>query len=161
MKIGRPTLFGFILADFILISDQVSKWFVLEELNLRDVGQIPIAPFFNLTMVWNQGVSFGLLTAGSDWARWGLVALSAVISIGFAVYLTRAERVLTGLALGLVIGGAIGNLIDRVRFGAVADFLDFSALHFPWVFNVADASITIGAILLAYDLLVNDPKKPA
>jgi len=161
MKIGRPTLIGFILADFILIADQISKWFVLEEMNLRDVGQIPILPFFNLTMVWNQGVSFGLLTAGSDWARWGLVGLSAVISIGFGVYLARAERVLTGVALGLVIGGAIGNLIDRVRFGAVADFLDFSSLYFPWVFNVADASITIGAIVLAYDLLVNDSKKPA
>ena len=111
-------------------------------------------------MVWNRGISFGLLRADNEFARWGLVAAMLLIAGVFATWLRTAERKLTAVALGLVIGGAIGNVIDRIRFGAVADFLDFNGLWFPWVFNVADAAITVGAILLAVDMLFVAESEP-
>jgi signal peptidase II len=78
----------------------------------------------------------------------------------FAYWLRSAERRMTGVALGLVIGGALGNVVDRIRFGAVADFLDFNGLWFPWVFNVADAAITVGAIVLAVDMIFFTETEP-
>lgn len=152
-------LLGLVPATLLFIADQVSKWWILEQIQLPRLGRIEISPIFDLTMVWNYGVSFGLLKAGSELERWGLVVLSGVISAVFAVWLARAERRLTALALGIVIGGALGNMVDRIRYGAVADFLDFSGLYFPYVFNVADAAITIGAAVLFLDLMFNDPKK--
>lgn len=150
---------GALLSVAILLADQLSKWWVLSGLRLREVGQIPVLPFFDLTMVWNRGVSFGFLAASSEFGRWGLVILSGVIAVVFAIWMARAVRGLTVTALGLVIGGAVGNMIDRVQYGAVADFFDFGPI-FPWVFNVADSAITIGALLLAIDLLAN-PDPPA
>lgn len=158
--------FGLLLAGAVFVVDQISKYFVLGPgrfsppgcleagLNCRVVEVLP--PLFNLHMVWNRGVSFGLLRADQDLARWGLVALSFVISGVFLWWLRGAHSKVTATALGLVIGGALGNVVDRIRFGAVADFLDFSmdGRFFPWVFNVADAAITVGAILLAVDMLL-------
>lgn len=152
-------LLGLLPATLLFIADQASKWWILEQIQLPRLGRIEISGIFDLTMVWNYGVSFGMLKAGSELERWGLVALSAIISAVFAVWLARAERRLTALALGIVIGGALGNMIDRIRYGAVADFLDFSGLYFPYVFNIADAAITIGAAILFLDLMFNDPKK--
>ncbi len=154
--------FGLILAVVVIILDQIAKYIVLGPGHFSPPGCleggydcrfIPISPVFNLQMVWNRGVSFGLMKANTDIVRWGLVGLSLVISGVFASWLRTAERRLTAVALGLVIGGALGNVIDRIRFGAVVDFVDFSGLMFPWVFNVADAAITVGAILLAVDML--------
>lgn len=156
--------FGLLLAGVVFVADQITKWIVLERYHFSPPGClefrtsppcrfVELTPFFDLQMVWNRGVSFGLLRADEDLARWGLVALSFVISGVFLWWLRSAERRLTGVALGLVIGGALGNVIDRIRFGAVADFLDFNGLWFPWVFNVADAAITVGAILLAIDMV--------
>ncbi len=154
--------FGLTLSAIVMIADQITKWIVLgpgrfSPPGCLETGQncrfIEISPFFDLQMVWNRGVSFGLLRANEDLARWGLVALSFVISGVFLWWLKGAERKLTAAALGLVIGGALGNVIDRIRFGAVADFLDFHGLWFPWVFNIADAAITVGAIMLAVDML--------
>jgi isoleucyl-tRNA synthetase len=165
---ANPLRTGLLLAGAVFAADQVTKWWVLERLNFSPPGCLEanvgcgnrdISPFFDLTMVWNRGVSFGLLEAGHDLARWALVALSVVISIIFVSWLRKAERGLTVLALGLVIGGALGNVIDRIRFGAVADFLNFSELHFRWVFNIADAGITVGAILLLADLVLNGEKR--
>lgn len=163
---SRQSLSGFLLALAVFIADQASKVWIMGMLGTRappDFGQIEISPIFDLTMVWNYGVSFGMLRAGSDFERWLLVGLSAVISGGFAIWLTRTQRLVTVVALGLVIGGALGNMIDRIRFGAVADFFDFSGLFFPYVFNVADAAITIGAILLALEMLFtkDEPKSAA
>jgi signal peptidase II len=152
--------FGLTLILGILALDQLSKYWIINHLRLPEIGKMEISSFFDLTMVWNYGVSFGALKADAAWERWALVGLSAVIASIFAVWLTRAQRGHTILALSLVIGGAIGNMIDRIRFGAVADFLDFSALYFPWVFNVADSAITIGAILLALDMLLNPDDPP-
>lgn len=153
---------GLIIAGVVFVADQITKWLVLgpgafsppgcleASLNCRF---IELTPFFDLQMVWNRGVSFGLLRASEDQARWGLVALTFLISGIFLYWLRSAERKPTAIALGLVVGGALGNVIDRIRFGAVADFLDFNGIWFPWVFNVADSAISCGAILLAIDMI--------
>lgn len=154
--------FGLILSAIVFAFDQLSKWAILGWMRFSPPGcleagvncrAIDVTSFFDLRMVWNRGVSFGLLRADQDLARWGLVALSFAISGVFLWWLRTAERRLTAVALGLVIGGALGNVVDRIRYGAVADFLDFSGLWFPWVFNVADAAISVGAVLLAIDML--------
>ncbi len=145
--------FGLSLSAIVLVADQITKWIVLGPGRFSPPGCleanygcrfVELTPFFD---------SFGLLRADQDVARWGLVTLSFVISGVFVWWLRTAERKITAIALGLVIGGALGNVIDRIRFGAVADFLDFNGLWFPWVFNVADAAITVGALVLAYDMI--------
>jgi signal peptidase II len=146
------------LAAAVIAVDQLSKFWILNGLNLPARGQVPITPFFNLTMVWNRGVSFGLLRAEVDLARWGLALFSLVVAVALAFWARNLTRRLPAVALGLVIGGALGNLIDRARFGAVADFLDFSGLMFHWVFNIADSGITIGVALLLLDSFTG-PKK--
>lgn len=157
---ARGRLLGGGLIAIVFLLDQASKWWILNDLNLPARQKVELSGIFDLTMVWNRGVSFGALSADSPIERWGLVVLSGVISVVFAVWLMRAARRLTAVALGLVIGGALGNMIDRIQFGAVADFFDFSGLGFPWVFNVADAAITVGAMLLALDMLKNpDPPR--
>jgi len=161
--------FGLVLAAIVFIADQITKFLVLGPLRFSPpgcreagigCGFIELSPIFDLRMVWNRGVSFGLLRADQDLARWGLVALSFVIAGVFLYWLRSAERRVTAVSLGLVVGGALGNVIDRIRFGAVADFLDFSGFFFPWVFNVADAAITVGAILLAVDMLFLTEAEP-
>jgi signal peptidase II len=161
--------FGLIIAGIVFVLDQISKWLILGPGRFSPAGCleagfgcrfIELTPIFDLQMVWNRGVSFGLLRADSDIMRWGLVVLSLVISAIFVTWLRTASNRLTGVALGLVIGGALGNVIDRIRFGAVADFFDFSGLGFVWVFNVADAAITVGAILLAFDMLFLTETEP-
>lgn len=160
--------FGLVLAAVVLVLDQVSKWWILGPMGFspagcREIhaacGYVELSPIFDLRMVWNEGVSFGLLTAGSDLARWGLVLLQGGIAAFFVYWLRTAARPLTATALGLVVGGALGNVIDRIRFGAVVDFLDFSGMAFPWVFNVADAAINVGAGLLLLDFLLNGEKR--
>lgn len=165
--------FGLILAAVVFALDQASKYWILDVLQFSPPGcleahmgcrKIEISGVFDLSMNWNYGVSFGMLNDGGSFGRWALVALSLGIAGMFIAWMRTAERPLTGAALGLVVGGALGNLIDRVRFGAVTDFLDFSgpwfrigeiAVGFPWIFNVADAAITVGAALLALDFLRN------
>ena len=149
---------GVVLAAAILLADQASKWFMLEVLEMPEVRHIPLlalGPFgFDLTMVWNRGVTFGLLQGEEPWHAWALAGLAAVI-VGFLLrWMARAESLRVGLALGAIIGGAIGNMIDRFRFGAVADFFDAHAFGWHWyVFNVADAAIVVGVAVLAFDAL--------
>jgi signal peptidase II len=150
-RASRLPLLAYGVAAAVVVLDQLSKWWILEVARLPERGQIPVLPFFELTMVWNRGVSFGLLQAGEA-ARWLLVAFAFAVVIALLAWVRRVDRKLVAVGLGLIIGGAIGNnLIDRIRFGAVADFLDFSGLWFPWVFNVADSAITVGVILLLLD----------
>jgi lipoprotein signal peptidase len=110
-------------------------------------------------MVWNRGVTFGLLAGEAWWHPWLLAAIALGVSAALVVWLARAPDRWTALAIGLVLGGAIGNVIDRVRFGAVADFIDLHAFGWHWyVFNVADSAIVIGVILLlAHALLRPQP----
>jgi signal peptidase II len=153
---------GYLIAGAVFALDQLVKWLMLGPLALREVGQIVLLPIFNLTWTENYGVSLGMLTADTDAMRWGLVALTGAIAIGVAVWIARERNRWDRLALALVLGGALGNILDRVRFGFVVDFLD---LHFgefrPFlVFNVADAAITLGVVLLLVrSLLLRD--KPA
>ena len=141
------------LAVLTIVLDQLSKWWVLYVFDLPAKGSVQVGGPFSLTMVWNKGVSFGLLRAEQDFTRWALVVFSLVVAAFLAVWARKIEKPLLAIAVGLVMGGAIGNAIDRARFGAVADFLDFKALYFPWVFNVADSAITVGVILLLLDSL--------
>ena len=155
------------LIGCILLADQFTKHLVLTEPVFNALacldrsnpcGRIELSGVFDLSMTWNRGVSFGALQAEGA-ARWVLFAVTLVIATGFSLWLHRAGRGLTAVSLALVVGGAAGNLIDRARFGAVIDFLDFSGLYFPWVFNIADACISVGAGLLLLDQVLAGRKQ--
>ena len=147
---------AYVLAAVVVGLDQASKYWILHIFDLPLKASTPVAGPLHLTMVWNRGVSFGLMRADVDLTRWALAAFSIIVSIFLAVWVRNAARKLSALALGLVIGGAIGNVVDRIRFGAVADFIDVSRLYFPWIFNVADAAITVGIALLLLDMLLQE-----
>jgi signal peptidase II len=183
---GRHFLKGMIVSAAIVGLDQYTKWLVVENMLLQTstpkdfetwfltrqtinslmdfdalYKSIVVSPYMNLTMVWNKGVSFGLLDhLGSS----GPIILSAValmISMLMVVWMAIAPRFLSAMGLALIIGGAIGNVIDRVRFGAVADFVDVHYAGFHWpAFNLADSCIVLGAFLLILDILLT-PKQPA
>ena len=141
---------AYLLALAIFAFDQLTKWLMIGPLALRERGQIELLPIFNLTWVENRGISLGLFTADSEVGRWLLVAMTAAIAIGVAWWIRREESRGDQFALALVLGGALGNIVDRVRFGYVVDFADlhFGAFRPFLVFNVADAAISIGVIIL-------------
>ncbi len=153
-----PLAYG--LGFAVVFADQVSKAWILNGLNLPLFGSVDIAGPLRLTLVWNRGVSFGLFRADAEVMRWALAAFSFGVSLFLINWARKIERPRLAISVGLILGGAIGNLIDRVRWGAVCDFIDASALHFPWVFNLADSAITIGVILLLIDNLLT-PETPA
>jgi signal peptidase II len=144
---------GLGVAVLLVVLDQLSKWWVVGHF-MESPRPVELTSFFNLVMVWNQGVTFGV---GNDvaWGRWLFAALALVIVAILFSWLRRAVRLWVAVALGLVIGGAIGNVIDRLRWGAVADFLDFHAFGQHWpAFNMADSAIVVGVVLLVLDALV-------
>jgi signal peptidase II len=168
-KMTREWRWGVPLILALIALDQITKSWVLGNSSFNAMnclpdtalcGKIEVSGIFDLTMTWNRGVSFGALQA-EGMARWGLFAMIGIIAVGFTLWLFRAERWMTALALSMVVGGAVGNLIDRARFGAVVDFLDFSGMYFPWIFNVADASISVGAVALLLDQLLAGRKSPS
>jgi signal peptidase II len=142
---------GFLVALIVFALDQLTKWLVTGPLHLNRRGdQLVLLPIFNLTYTENQGISLGLLNATNPVGRWMLVAVTAAIAIGVAVWIGREKHRLDQAALGMVLGGALGNILDRTRFGYVVDFAD---LHFgdfrPFlVFNVGDAAISIAVVIL-------------
>jgi len=154
--LSRPGSAALALAALIVVADQAVKAWVLDVLQLQQGESLQIFGPLHLTGVWNQGVSFGLFQADHDIIRWVLAGFSIIVAAVLAGWVRNTRRRLFALAVGLVIGGAIGNVIDRIRFGAVADFIDLSRLYFPWVFNLADSAITIGIILLLIDMLGQD-----
>ncbi len=150
-----------LVALAVFAFDQATKHAVLFWLGLLERGVIDIAPpFLRFVMAWNRGVNFGLGASGSDLMRWGLVALAFVISAALLVWARDRGGFWFRLGVGLVVGGAIGNALDRMRFGAVADFLNMSCcgIDNPYVFNVADIAIFAGAALL---ILVGGEKRRA
>jgi signal peptidase II len=163
VKRAVPTI-GLIVAIVVFVFDQLTKWLVTGPLGINFLGASrEIVSFFDLRFVQNMGVSLGLLRAESETARWALVVMTCAIAIAVTFWMWREEKPADKLALGLVLGGAIGNIVDRVRLGYVIDFAD---LHFgEWrpflVFNVADAAITVGVlILLVRALLIRDKPAP-
>ncbi|HEY4070456.1 MAG TPA: signal peptidase II [Sphingomicrobium sp.] len=142
---------GFSIALLVFVLDQLVKWVVTHPLGISEIGdQLVLLPFFNFTYTQNEGISLGLLNASNPVGRWMLVGLTSAIAIGVAIWIGREKNRLDQIALGMVLGGALGNILDRVRFGYVVDFAD---LHFgEWrpflVFNVGDAAISIAVVIL-------------
>ncbi|BAI71343.1 signal peptidase II [Azospirillum sp. B510] len=145
-------LFGLIVAVIVVALDQISKWWILEQVMQPVPHVIEVTSFFNLVLVWNFGVSFGTFAGGGAMMPYILSAVAAVIAVCLISWLRQAERRLVALALGFIIGGAVGNVADRLMHGAVVDFLDFhlAGWHF-WAFNVADSGISVGVVLLLID----------
>ena len=147
----RSRAYGFTIAAIIFLLDQLTKWWVTGPLGVDRIGdQKYILPIFNFTFTENNGISLGLLNAETELGRWLLVLMTGAIAIGVGWWIGREKERGDQLALGLVLGGAIGNILDRIRFGYVVDFAD---LHFgdfrPFlIFNVADAAISIGVAIL-------------
>jgi len=176
----KRLLYYALIVDLIIV-DQLSKWVVSEHL-IRPVStpdtppltlwnwivnaperlsftSIEALPFFNWVMVWNKGVSFGILNHDSNYGPLFLILMALAVSIWFTIWLTKTENRMQALGLAMVIGGALGNIIDRIRFGAVMDFLDFhiAGFHYP-AFNVADSCIVVGVIILmAHALFFDKP----
>ena len=155
---GPFTRYGVIVALVVCAIDQAVKLWLLNVFDLANRGIVHLTPFLDLVLTWNTGISYGLFPQESDFGRYVLLALKAGAVLVLWVWLARAESRLTALALGLIIGGAFGNAIDRLAYGAVADFVLFHittpSFKFTWyVFNLADAAIVAGVIGLLYESL--------
>ena len=147
-----------ILSIIIIAADQASKWWILELLADPPYA-IVISEFFNLVRAWNRGVSFGLFNSDGQWNAIILSVVALVIVIALLIWLFRTDERPTIVAIGLVVGGALGNVIDRARFGAVFDFLDVHVMGWHWpAFNIADSAISIGAAVLIWDGLFGGAK---
>ncbi|HYC05322.1 MAG TPA: signal peptidase II [Azospirillaceae bacterium] len=159
----RRARLGWTVALVGLVLDQLSKWWILSVALpclagetgpgcQQDSPYITVTPFFNLVMAWNRGVSFGMFAHEAEIMPYVLIAVALAIVGVMVVWLRRTDRVFQAVAIGAVIGGAIGNVIDRLRFGAVADFLDVHAAGWHWpAFNVADSFICVGVAMLLWD----------
>ncbi|MBT3307227.1 MAG: signal peptidase II [Alphaproteobacteria bacterium] len=159
MTFSRHFKMGLIVSAVILSVDQLTKWWIISTV-MQPPRVIEVTSFFNLVMGWNYGVSFGMLTSAPEIGAWILPVAIVAITAVLVVWLYRADQTQTAIGLGLIIGGAVGNLIDRVRFGAVADFLDVHAWGYHWpAFNAADSAITIGAVALILDSLFTKEEK--
>ncbi len=152
--IGPHLKVGVGVAVLVFIVDLASKLWVLDGLALEATGPIRILPWLDFVLVWNRGVSYGLFQQDSEVGRWVLVGVTVVATIALATWMARTMSRLSAVALGLVVGGAVGNGVDRVAYGAVVDFVHFHVADFSWyVFNVADAAIVAGAALIVLEAL--------
>ncbi len=169
----RPTPLAwaaYAIAVGVVVADQTLKFWLLDVFDLSGrlaklafaTGEprLPIFGPLHLSLVWNTGISFGVLNIGAEWTRWLLSAFALFVAVGLGVWARNIERPTLATAVGCIVGGAVGNLIDRLRLGAVTDFIDFSP-WFPWVFNIADAAINVGAALLIWDLFLAPRKRAA
>jgi signal peptidase II len=155
--------FGFVIAALVFVADQLSKWLVTGPLGIRALGdQMTLLPIFNLTYTENQGISLGMLTAEGDLGRWLLIAMTGAIAVGVAFWIGRETHRTDQAALGMVLGGALGNILDRVRLGHVVDFADlhFGAYRPFLIFNVADAAISIAVVMLLLRAFLTSKGKP-
>jgi signal peptidase II len=157
----RRTLRGaaLLLAALVVLLDQLSKWWILAAV-MNPPREREVTPFFSLVLAWNRGISFSLFRSDSPAGPYLWAGLAAAVAIGLAWWLGRVNRPLPATAIGLVIGGAIGNALDRLRFGAVVDFLDLHWAGYHWpAFNLADSAITVGVALLLADGLFARPER--
>jgi len=146
------------LSALIIVLDQASKWVMSSWLSLYET--VAVIPFFNLTMAHNTGAAFSFLSQAGGWQRWFFVGLALAVSLGLLIWLKKiAKTNLEAMSVSLILGGAIGNVIDRVYFGYVIDFLDvyYGSYHWP-AFNIADSAIVIGAIILVIDSFTAKPE---
>lgn len=154
MTLASPARRAYLVALVVFVLDQALKLWALFVFDLAAKGRVAVAPLFDLVLVWNTGVSYGLLQQDSDFGRWALVALHVVASIAITIWIAREKDTLSALALALILGGAVGNGVDRVAYGAV---VDYALLHWGevtwYVFNLADAAIVAGVLLLLYGAL--------
>ncbi|KZB69117.1 signal peptidase II [Thalassospira lucentensis] len=151
----RAFVFGLVVIAVVFAVDQWTKQLAIDGLS-NPHRVIEVTPFMNFLLAWNSGVSFGLFQGQAPWV---MIAATAAITIGFLIWMWRTCDRLLGIALALVIGGAVGNLVDRLRHGAVTDFIDMHVAGYHWpVFNIADSAITIGAVLLLIDSLFGGKK---
>jgi signal peptidase II len=138
-------------AGLVLVADQISKWWIVDHVMVRP-QVIEVTPFFNIVMTWNRGVTFGMLASDGETTRWLLIGVSLAVVGVLLVWLARTAARLPAFALAAVIGGALGNVIDRLNYGKVADFLDFHLAGWHWpAFNLADSAIVCGVVLLLLD----------
>ena len=145
---SRNAAIAFPIAIVVVAIDQAVKSWLLTGFHLAAVSPAPLFGPIRLTLSFNNGVSFGFLRGDAPWAPYAFAGFALVVTVALALWALRAPRPITAVAIGFVMGGAVGNLVDRITRGAVVDFIDASALHFPWVFNLADSAITLGVALL-------------
>lgn len=157
MTRNRLTLLGALAAVIVLVADQASKWWILYRLELPEIGQVIVLPVLNFTMVWNRGVTFGLLNGFGGWSYLLLAGVAFAVVVALGIWLRRAESRVVAIALGAIVGGALSNVIDRLRYGAVVDFIQAHLGAWSWyVFNLADAAIVAGVIGLLYESLIGE-----
>lgn len=150
---------GIFLSIFIVALDQLHKWYMLDVVKIAEKKKIGVLPFFDLVMVWNKGISFGIgQSAESAPLIFSIIALS--ISAGLLIWMYKCQSALLTFSLSLIIGGAIGNVIDRLRFHAVADFFDLHVAGYHWpAFNIADSAVFIGAVMLFIESFITTKAK--
>jgi signal peptidase II len=157
---GPYSALGLIVALVTLFVDQTNKTWLLHVYDIGAKGTVTITPFFDLVLVWNKGISYGLFPQDGAAGRFGIIAFVVIAILGLTFWLARMTTTLGALALGLIIGGGVGNLIDRIVYGAVADFYAFHAFGLEWyIFNIADVALVAGVIGLLYDSLFGGHKK--
>ncbi len=152
---------GLILAALVLAADQASKYVILHGLHLQDGHRLILLPILNLVLVWNHGITFGMFAGAGE--KILLASIASVVIATLFIWLWRSHNWITCLAVGAIAGGAIGNVVDRLRYGAVVDFLQahLGIVAFPWVFNVGDSAICCGvAVLMLESLLQPKPVAP-
>ena len=152
--VTRSGWVAFALATLVIAIDQALKHWVVTGMGLMVGESRPLFWPLSFTLVRNDGISFGFFQTHAPWTRWALAGFALAVSVLLIVWVRRADRLVTGVAGGLILGGALGNLIDRVRLGAVVDFVDVHPLVFPWIFNIADSGITVGVIILLAENLL-------
>ncbi|MDJ1157882.1 signal peptidase II [Chelatococcus sp. SYSU_G07232] len=158
-----PARLGTLVALVTLVLDQATKLWLYFIADVRAWTEpLVLAPFLEFTLVWNRGISYGLFQQSTDLGRWLLVVLSIVAAVGLSVWMSRTPARIIAVALGLLVGGAVGNAVDRVAYGAVLDFVHLHAGSFSWyVFNIADAAIVAGVGVLLYDSVFLERRRAA
>ena len=154
---GPLSRLGLTVAVAALALDQAHKWWMLGPFDIAARQPVRVAPFFDLVLAWNRGISYGWFAQETETGRWALIGLSLTVTLGLWLWLARTRRPLAAVAIGLVVGGAIANTVDRLVHGAVADFFLLHGFGFNWyVFNLADTAIVAGVALLLYESFFYD-----
>ena len=158
--VGPLTALGTTIAALTLIADQLCKIWMIHVYDIANRGKVVLTPFFDLVLVWNEGISYGLFPQGSPTGQAVLIAIALAATVALMIWLARTTSTLAAVSIGLIIGGALGNAIDRAVYGAVADFFSLHAFGFYWyIFNIADVAIVIGVIGVLYETLFGGHKK--